>query len=255
MTAVVGATSRFEIGRVASRTFGVIGRNLSVFGLLALLLAGIPEGAARYLNAAVIKANGWEAALVSLAASLLSFAGVCLLQASLIHGAVADLNGRKASFGDCLATGAKFVWPVIGLSILTGVICGIGFILFIVPGVMMATAWCVNIPVVVTERSGVFAAFGRSADLTRGYRWPIFGLMLIFVVTVWITDALGAVLSGGLDFHHLAKNAFDAPTWAVLTGLQVVQSLIAAAGVAAIYYELRAIKEGIGPATLAAVFD
>ena len=35
----------------------------------------------------------------------------------------------------------------------------------------------------------------------------------------------------------------------------IIYVVIAAAGIASIYYELRVIKEGIGPEALAAVFD
>lgn len=257
MTAAATTSSGFDVGRVMSRTFGVIGRNLLVFGILSLALAGVPQGIARYFSqASVLGTGGLNAALISVLAGLLSFIGANVLQASVIHGTISDLNGKKANLDDCIATGLKYLLPVIGISILTAFALAAGFILLIVPGVMMAMAWCVNVPVVVVERKGVFEAFGRSADLTRGHRWPIFGLAVIYVLVVWVVDAVGMATTAGFSLANLARGpGFNGAEWVVLTVLQIVQSLIAAAGVASIYYELRATKDGVGPESLASVFD
>jgi hypothetical protein len=62
--------------------------------------------------------------------------------------------------------------------------------------------------------------------------------------------------TAGFSLAGLARAAsFNGTEWVVLTVLQIIQSLIAAAGVASIYYELRSTKDGIGPESLAAVFD
>ncbi|HEX4096611.1 MAG TPA: hypothetical protein VHX64_07775 [Caulobacteraceae bacterium] len=257
MTAAATTTGRFDIGRVMSRTFGVIGRNLVVFGVLSVALAGVPQGIARYFSqSSVLGTGGLNAALISVLAGLLSFIGANILQAAVIQGSISDLNGKRANLDDCIATGLKFMLPVIGISILTAFALAAGFILLIVPGLMMAVAWCVNVPVVVVERKGVFEAFGRSADLTRGHRWAIFGLMVIYGLVVWIVDAVAMASTAGFSLAGMARAAsFNGTEWVVLTVLQIIQSLIAAAGVASIYYELRSTKDGIGPESLAAVFD
>ena len=256
MTTFDAVSTRFDMGRVASRTFGVIGRNFVVFLLLAVVLAGVPQGIARYFSqSAVLGGGGVWASLISLIAGLIGFVGVAVLQAALIHGTISDLNGKKADFGDCLSTGLKFLLPVIGISILTGLAVGFGCLLLLVPGVMLGLAWCVNVPVVVVERKEVFAAFGRSADLTRGHRWAILGLIVVWALAVWLIDVVGIAATAGFSLEGLARGAFNGPQWALLTVLQVIQSLIAAAGVASIYYELRSTKEGVGPESLAAVFD
>ncbi len=258
MTAAAVVTSRFEMGRVVSRTFGVIGRNFVAFLLLALVLAGIPEAITRYFTQSQGAASfSLTRSLLSFAFSVVGFMALSVLQAALVHGSIADLNGKKASFGDCLATGMRFLWPVIGVSLLTGLAVGFGFILLIVPGVLMGLAWCMSVPAVVVERKGVTEAFGRSADLTRGNRWAIFGLAVIYLLIVWIIDAVAIAVTGGLSFATLAQgqSGFNGVEWVLLTVLQVVQSLIGAAGLASIYFELRSTKEGVGVESLASVFD
>ncbi|HEX4096150.1 MAG TPA: hypothetical protein VHX64_05440, partial [Caulobacteraceae bacterium] len=130
MTAAATTTGRFDIGRVMSRTFGVIGLNILVFGVLSVALAGVPQGIARYFSqSSVLGTGGLNAALISVLAGLLSFIGANVLQAAVIQGTISDLNGKKANLDDCIATGLKFMLPVIGISILTAFALAAGFIL------------------------------------------------------------------------------------------------------------------------------
>jgi hypothetical protein len=59
-------------------------------------------------------------------------------------------------------------WPLVAVSILLGIGVGIGFVLPIIPGLMLLVIWSVVAPVTVLERVGVLAAFGRSGELVRG---------------------------------------------------------------------------------------
>jgi hypothetical protein len=59
-------------------------------------------------------------------------------------------------------------WPLVAVSILFGIGVGIGFVLPIIPGLMLLVIWSVVAPVTVLERVGVLAAFGRSGELVRG---------------------------------------------------------------------------------------
>lgn len=245
----------FSIGRVASRTFGVIGRNAVPFFSLAAI-AAIPQIALKIilgqqnLNPAHI--GGFF--LTTFGVAWVNVALLSVLQAALVHGTISDLNGKKASFGDCLQTGLKTALPVIGISILQSLGVGFGLILLIVPGILFAIAWSVAVPVRVVEQESVFECFGRSSDLTRGHRGAIFVLALIW----WfIAFALGMVIVpiSGLGSLAAAARATSI-TYAVLEGVVAVfTSTVSAAGIASIYYELRWIKEGIGPEQLAAVFD
>ena len=70
----------------------------------------------------------------------------------------------------------------------------IGFILLIVPGLILLTIWAVTAPVIVVERAGVFAAFGRSWELVKGNGWGVFAVILIaFLITVAIQVVLGVL--------------------------------------------------------------
>ncbi len=265
MTALAVEAPRFDMGRVVTRTFGTIGRNWQVFGLLALLLGAGPQ---LVLSGGQIL-GGWNTATPAfgnagalfgyiggmLGMVLFAVAAAFLLQAALVHGVVADLNGRRPTFQECLSTGMRFILPLLGLALLMGLALMLGFILLIVPGVILGLMWIVAAPVVVVERTGVTAAFSRSARLTKGFKGPIFGLLVVFAIVSWILSAAilaaGWALTGGIT----AANVTSWPV-AVLTALiGAIQSLVGSTGIASIYYELRSIKEGAGPESLASVFD
>lgn len=267
-TIAAGAPAGFSIGRVISRTFGAVGRNVFTFLTLALLsvsplllmFAAAPTALATG-GATTPQAisRGFISPLAGLAlagAGLLYFVFYFMLQAALVHGTVAYLNGRKASFSSCLATGLRVFFPMIGIAFLVGWGIVLGLVLLIVPGIMLAMRWIVAVPVRVAEGPGILNAMGRSADLTRGHRWAIFGLVVIFFVAQLMLQGAIAPFSAGMGYT--AGGGSPLAALGVSEGLSwIVSAIIAmftAVGIASIYYELRSIKEGIGPEQLAAVF-
>jgi hypothetical protein len=248
------STANLDIGRVIQTTFGVIGRNFAVFALLSLCFAGIPALIAGFGQMGITNNTGAGSNWVTwLVASLVQFVALYVLQGALTHGTVLDLNGRKASFLSCLETGLRNALPLVALGIVTGIALVFGFIFLIVPGLMMLTAWAVTVPAMVVERRGVFEAFTRSADLTRGQRWSVFGLIVLYIVASWILGFIIAIPTG-----VMAATTGAITTWPgiVATAIaSVLQGILAATGGAVLYFELRRIKEGVGHEELAAIFD
>jgi MFS family permease len=269
MASGAAPVSRFDLARVVERTFASIGRNFAVFLLLALLLAGLPAlftGSILTLSG-INSANpsaagpGDAANLLAIGVSVIGLVYLVgavagfILQAAIVYGTIADLNGRRAEFGECLSTGLRSWFWLFLLAIVVTVAEVFGYILFIVPGLMMAVAWMVAVPAQVVERTGVFGAIGRSAELTRGHRWPIFGLLVIYLVGAGVLQGSVVAIVGVLA-ASLSPTMMQAATQMVAQPLlAVATSLIGAAGVASVYYELRSTREGIGPEALAAVFD
>ena len=260
------APSEFQMGRVVTRTFSVIGANIVTFSLLAFIVA-VPLVAATLVSStsALSLTQGFGIRAVGLFGFgwLVSFIGLFFLQAALVHGTVVSLNGKRPSFGECLSTGLSNFLPLIVIAIIETIAFFFGFLLLIVPGIMLLVRWSVVVPARVVERTGVMRSLGRSAELTRGSSWPIFGLLIVFVL---LQIAVGIVFGAfsGMSFAPKppgqavidAANANLNPVHLLSSVLaQMINSVIGAAGVASIYYELRVIKEGIGPETLAAVFD
>src|SRR5438552_4856256 len=98
------------------------------------------------------------------------FAALSILYQGMVVELVQDVqDGRRDhSIGDLIRSVEPVFWPLVGVSILFGIAVGVGFVLLIIPGLILLTIWSVVAPVTVVERPGVFAAFGRSRQLVRG---------------------------------------------------------------------------------------
>jgi hypothetical protein len=271
----------FDIGRVISRLLGTVGRNFLLFASLALLLVGVPGAMLAFAQISLmgdmfnLQASGDpNAAFASMfsplrvalgvAGALIGVVGNAALQGAVIHASVSDLSGKRATFGECLTTGLRFFLPLFCIGMIVAICCFFGYLVFIVPGVLLGLAWCMAAPAEVVERTGIFASLSRSADLTRNHRAAIFGLIIIFFVVVFIVemvinavDTIGFGFSGAMATRAGLPDMRNLITVQSVVGvmLQVVVSSLAAAGLAAIYFELRQTKEGVGAEQLAAVFD
>lgn len=262
MTTMEATGGAFELGRVMQRTFKVIGDNLSLFAISGLALIALPVFAASVVG--FLYPEPWVIALASMAGGIVAFVGSLLMQGVVVHSAISGLNGRSIRLGEALGVGARKALPLLGLGILQSLGFALGLLLLVVPGLMLMTAWSVAAPVLVMEKRSIEASFGRSGDLTRGHRWSIFGLLVIYFVLAMIISVAvqGLAAAAGVT---TAQSGFvtttQAPSLMALAAVLVsaltnaVQGVISAAGAAAIYYELRTGKEGAAPDQLAAVFD
>ena len=122
--------------------------------------------------------------------------------------------------------------------VIVAVATGIGFLLLVVPGVWLTLVLWVALPAVVVERAGL-RAITRSAELTKGFRVPIFALVLI----LWVADF--AVLSVA-DWIVSAVIADTLLAWCVLQCVVVVTGGIYATAVSVTYHDLRVLKEAGG---------
>jgi hypothetical protein len=133
----------------------------------------------------------------SLLGSVVELFAAFLLQATLIK-AVQDVRDGRAdlSIGGTVSAATPYIWSVAAAAILAGIAITIGLILIIVPGLWLITIWAVIIPVIVIERTGALASFGRSRQLVRGHGWHVFGtLVLVFVILLVVEFILGLIFA------------------------------------------------------------
>ena len=161
-----------------------------------------------------------------------------LVQAALVH-AVHDIRDGRAD----LTVGAtvEAARPVVGrvavASILAGVAIGVGLVLLIVPGLILFTLWAVIVPVLVLERVGVGACFGRSMELVRGHGWQVF----------WPLIAANLALFASSIIIEIAMDAFPDIVASTVGGLVTgtVVSPFVALVVTLAYFRLRAAKGSV----------
>jgi hypothetical protein len=98
----------------------------------------------------------------------------------------------------------------------------------------------VIVPVIIIERSGALASFGRSRNLVRGNAWHVFGtLVLVFVILLVVDFVLGLIF---LALPMLLRNGLST----VISGTLIAPFL--ALVVTLIYYRLSGAPEGQAPA-------
>lgn len=249
-----GPRPALDMGRVIGRTWAALGAHGLILLPTGLLVVAAPEFVLDFLRGRFL--SGGTAAQVGyyLVSILVGTAGAALLQGATAHAVVNGFEDRRAGPGEVVRTAlARFpVLMLIGVAVTIGI--SLGAVLLIVPGVLLALMCTVAEPVAVIERVGFAKALSRSGDLTRNHRWSILGLSVIYLVLV-------IALTGGMT---LLTNAIVAANW-VLDGwliaigildaaLQGMFSVVAAVGVSTLYFELRAIKEGGGRESVAAIF-
>jgi hypothetical protein len=108
----------------------------------------------------------------------------------------------------------------------------------VIPAIVLSVHWALLSQVVVAE--GDVDARERSAQLTAGHRWSIFGLMTLF----WVASTgLGA----------MARRLFG-PSLLTVTIPSALVLSVSAVVYSVVYYQLRSEKEGVDIEQLTSVF-
>ncbi len=127
---------------------------------------------------------------------LVLFVGLYLLEAALVK-AVQDIRSGNArlSVGQTFSAALPSLGAVIGASLVAGILIWIGFFLIIIPGIYLATIWCLIVPVIVLENAPAFSSFGRSNQLVKGRFWNVLGtLILVILILLVVEIVVGIVL-------------------------------------------------------------
>ena len=191
-------------------------------------------------------AAGIIAALLGLAGSIGLFLGwivsvvaAFLVQAALVK-AVQDVRDGQVdlNLGETVRAVLPFLGTVIIASILAGIGIAIGFVLIIVPGLILLTFWSLIVPSIVIGGEGVFGSFRKSWRTVRGYAWHVFGTyVLVFLILIVFDIVIGLIL---IFLPVVARNAISS----IISGTLVAPFL--ALVVTLIYYRLTAAHEAKG---------
>lgn len=260
-TSIDGAGDRsVSIGRIFNRAFGTMGSNpvtvfgiAFVFGALPGVVINLVSQRLGYSQQNLTTGVITPAMFVTIAVVtvLLSIIFAMLTQGALVRATAAHSEGREASFGESAMAGLRVVVPLFLLGLLLALGVGLGFVLLIVPGIILYLMWAVAAPALVEEGTGVFESFSRSAYLTKGARWTILGLGLIMLVIYWIFSGLiGVILVSMYGVQGLAASIQQGlPIGFLLVSgvISTILTAIVATIQTSLYIELRNWKDG--PAT------
>jgi hypothetical protein len=252
-----------SIGRVFQRAFSAIQLNPIVILGLALIVGAVPGLIMTYLlvQSGLGAPSGFQSGFsvsqligASFFSGIISMVIAAFVQGALTRATVAANEGQRATFAESFSTALRVLLPLIGLSILMGIGLMFGFILLIVPGIILLLMWAVAVPALVVERIGIIAALSRSAELTKGVRWKILGLFLVFGVAYWLLSiVLGFV---GLKMYGPATAAYGLGMGNLLGSVIIgtISNVLWGTVQPSLYVELRQAKEGTSAEHLAEVF-
>jgi len=148
-------------------------------------------------------------------------------------------------------------FKVLITNLLPVILLGIVVLFLIIPAVLaliigswwVQAVFAVVVPAIVIERCG-FGALKRSAELTRGFRWPIVGAMLLATIFSNFLDKVANAVSD-LALEH-GNALLESITYAAVSSIGYAFLGILTA---LIYARLREIKEGVSVDQIAEVFD
>ncbi len=156
-----------------------------------------------------------------------------LISALHVHAVIEIGAGRRPRLGPVALQGLHVLAVVAAAEIVAGILIGLGFIAFIVPGIILSLRWSVVAQTAAVDHEGWLPALRRSRKLTAGHYWHVFRVLLaVGFLTFLIAVVTGAVVGGG----HGTSVA------SVLIGI-VVYTIIAsfeALTLAVLYFDLRA---------------
>jgi uncharacterized membrane protein len=253
-----------DLGRTLGRAFATIASHPGVTLGIAFLFAALPlaaiDAATKLMPRADFSSVFLGMMVIAVVGALLAFLLQFITQGALMRVTVRAAVGERASFADAAATGLKASLPLLALGIVSGVAIMFGMILLLVPGIMLWVRWSVAGPALVAERLGPLEAMGRSADLTDGARWKVFGLQILLLIFAWVLNAtvsavMGAVYGGNAAVQAMMQGTSLPIVWTLASAL--AGTLVAAVGAvtsASLYIELREWKEGPMVDRLAEVF-
>ena len=159
--------------------------------------------------------------------------------------AVSDLYlGRTPSLRESYRRVGGKALRVISILIIVGLMVGFGFLLLIVPGIILLCRTALAVPASMLEDSKSIRSIERSMNLTKGFSGQIFIIFLMVWVLSWV---VGIIFDGPFGYFAAAQHvtSFGILTLQYLSSF-IAQVLIGPIGTIAfslMYYNLRVRKE------------
>lgn len=248
-------TTPFGVGSIIGNTFEVWFRNIVPIFLASIIPQIIVYAAILLMFGAEVLVSdtpvtGDEPRFIigNVVLAVLGLVAAALTTAVVVRIAYDSVSGRPVNIGAAISGALPHILPIAVLSFAAALAAGVGFMLLIIPGLYLYAMWSVAAPAIVVERAG-FSGLGRSAALTKHYRWPIIGTFVILGIILIVISLILAMIIGviAVNLGLIAAVILQLVLYSVLYGPFYVV-------IAMIYARLREIKEGIVVQDLADIF-
>jgi hypothetical protein len=173
--------------------------------------------------------------LAGLVAAAIAVIISATLQAALTRGAALATVGDPIDVEASYRYGFSRFGSVFWISLLVGLVVAIGFLLFIIQGVIFLTMLAVAIPALIVENRRGTDAMSRSWNLVKGHFWHVLGTI---VVAFLITAIVGAIIGLLGDSNWFLQWIFGSIAQIITAPFTALVSIL-------LYIDLRARTEGL----------
>ncbi len=102
-------------------------------------------------------------------------------------------QGRLVSYAEAMRCGAQTCFKMLTTRLVAGLIVLGGFILLIVPGILLAVRYGLIDPIVALEGRSGKGARQRSVALTQGRRWPLLAASVVSFLLVMVVSVVASL--------------------------------------------------------------
>ena len=187
----------------------------------------------------VMRTVGSEATGVAIAGGVMMVPSMIWLSVVYTAMTVAASDvylGREINIAAALRHTLSRFWPILGAGILRVLAMFVGFFFLLVGLIWAWVTFFAATTVVVLEGTSSVDAMRRSADLTAGFRWPVFGTLAVTYIISNFLLGLAIIPAFFIDTEVLPTVLSTIVTILVQPFNALVETLL--------YYDLRIRKEG-----------
>lgn len=235
------------MGEILDVSFTLYRRHFVPLAAVALVCSGVPV----LLNMFIQASGGVLQNLPLVLVYYVVFAALsAIATAATVFIVSESYLGRPIDAGTAMRRAAPYIMKILVCSVLTAIVVFLGFLFFVIPGIILVVGLILAVPALVIEpQLGSGAALSRSWELTRGSRWRIFGLLLVVVILLYIPIAaiggLMAVFVPGAGSFLTSPSVTVSVVAVAIGGLvQIFIYPLFYCVLTVAYYDLRVRKEG-----------
>jgi hypothetical protein len=168
-----------------------------------------------------------------------------LLLGALTRGAAGALIGRDVDVSASYQYAFSRLGPLIGLALLVALVVGIGFILLVIPGIIVLVFLAASVPAFIIEGLGVTDSMSRSWKLVSGSWWHTLAVILVAAIIAGVINGILTAIGGHTFFG----------VWILSAIAQIITAPFVALVSVVLYVDLRARHESLNATTLAMDLD
>jgi hypothetical protein len=142
--------------------------------------------------------------------TIVALLGFAVVVGAVVRAAAAAVAGEDLGIGRSYRYGIGQAWPLLQVILMSGLLTALGFVLLVVPGIIVGVLLAVSVPALVVEGRRGRDALSRSWNLVQGRWLHSFGTILGTWLLLGLTVNLVTTAVGGFGHGWLAQTVAQA---------------------------------------------